>query len=163
MMLTCVRLGWGRRDLHHRPAVCISPERRGGRDSDLHQRPRRQKRRGLLREGHLPVKWWPEGPARPSCRSTGTDSRALAPPPLVPCLGPSSPRALLGPLVSVAEGGGDAVLLTALTLAPAMRRAPRASSARARRREARGSCLSAVLGRSSLFMMLICFSAKCIL
>lgn len=96
-----LRLGWGRRDLHHWPAVCASPEPRGGGGSDLHQRPRRQERRSVLREGHLPVRWRLRTPARPSCHSTGADSRS-----------PSYPRAPPGPPVSVAEGGRGAVLPT---------------------------------------------------
>lgn len=33
----CFLPGRRRRDLHHRPAVCVPSEGRGGGDSDLHQ------------------------------------------------------------------------------------------------------------------------------
>lgn len=90
----CLLPGWGRGDLHHRPAVRSPGQRRGGGDPDLHQRPRGQERRGVLREGHLPVG---EPPAVLACPPLRSDRLVRA------NSGSSSPADLHGLLVR-AEG-----------------------------------------------------------
>lgn len=65
--LRCSFPGGRRRDLHDRPAVRAPPGPRGRGGAGVHQRPRRQERGDVLREGRVPVRRWPRGHCSCGC------------------------------------------------------------------------------------------------